>query len=227
MHWSFNSNEPGLDCAVHKVFPWPWLQRDCNHRRWLRSRSHVRRWDRYLKRNICLMEVVSFCHTCLPHAGSESNPLNKGARAQASAGTCKENTTQSRAARNTGNVQKVCCDSIRLKNSLRRWAESVFPLRLFLRHEWSKERSGLFSPLQLLWRKNVFWRIKPDVSTRVPILKMQSNPWQTGRSAGRLLGMKCCDMQLKLLGSCRGPGLFTVCQTDEPERPAFYWPRPH
>lgn len=121
MHWSFNSNEPGLDCAVHKVFPWPWLQRDYNHRRWLRSRSHVQRWDRYLKRNICLTEVVSFCHTCLPHAGSESNPLNKGARARASAGTRKEYTTQSGAGGNTGNVQKVCCDNIWLKNSVCRW----------------------------------------------------------------------------------------------------------
>lgn len=144
MHWSFNSDEPGLDCAVHKVFPWPWLQRDYNHRRWLCSRSHVRRWDRYLKRNICLTEVVSFCHTCLPHAGSESNPLNKGARA--SAGTCKEYTTQSGAGGNTGNVQKVCCDNIRLKNSVCRWAESVFLLGVLLRHEWSKEHSGLFSP---------------------------------------------------------------------------------
>lgn len=62
-----STNQLGPDFTMHKVFPWFRLQKEHNHRRQLCSHSRVLCWDCYLKRNICLSEAISFCHTRFLH----------------------------------------------------------------------------------------------------------------------------------------------------------------
>ncbi len=102
-----DSNQLGLDCTVQKVFPRFRLQREHNHR------SYVLSWDRYLKRNICLSEIVSFCHNRLPHSAQRAIHLtHTHTHTQAWTQTDNKYTSEPSASRNKRNVCQFLPDAL-------------------------------------------------------------------------------------------------------------------